>query len=158
MRGQLRNVKSNFAVGADIHYGAWPVTSGLAPRAFTTSIGKAPSIPRRSGGPDARLLHAALRYRGVKQQFLSAALCLGLFGVARRNSGELRHCCKGQPLSPPNKKLKAPEHALDNLLPRGVHLGKKLGQCCSSFHPVTSKPRAPAKSSCDSAPGDSLRV
>ena len=26
-----------------------------------------------------------------------------------------------------NKKLKEPEHALDNLLPRSVHLGKKLG-------------------------------
>jgi uncharacterized protein YecE (DUF72 family) len=47
--------------------------------------------------------------------------------VARRNSGELRHCCKGQPLPPHNKKLKAPEHALDNLLPRAVHLDKKLG-------------------------------
>ncbi len=38
----------------------------------------------------------------------------------------------------PNKKLKEPEHALDSLLPRGVHLGKKLGPVLfqrPSFHP-----------------------
>jgi len=33
-----------------------------------------------------------------------------------------------------NKKLKDPENALDNILPRAEHLGKKLGLCSFNFH------------------------
>ena len=32
-----------------------------------------------------------------------------------------------------NKKLKDPENALDNILPRAEHLGRKLGPCSFSF-------------------------
>jgi uncharacterized protein YecE (DUF72 family) len=80
-----------------------------------------------AGGRDARLLHAALRYLGLNNSFYRLPSGEAFSAWRDATPANFVFAVKASRFITPNKKLKKPEHALDNLLPRPVRLGKKPG-------------------------------